>query len=248
MNRRMVTRLVLDGSMAASFIILMADRYTGNGMHEWLGVLLLLLVFMHVRIHAVWWTALPRLMRGSPARTVVTLLATLFFAAAVISAVPVSETVFTFLNMHGSLEARGLHVFFAHWSFVLAAFHFGMYGAGVASAAGRVLPVPVPLIRRLAWAAALYGAYAFVARELVLPLFMQSSFTLWHEGDGPVLFFLDYLAVFHASAWISYGVATHCSGRRKERKRTTAKDTENPAGNRIGQELKRIVSGGFYGS
>ena len=222
MQRHVAIRLALDAGMAVSFVLLMAARYTGNNVHEWLGVLLFFLVMVHVRIHAAWWRALLPSLRIRPVRTVVTLFTALFFAGAVVSAVPVSETVFAFWHGHGSLGARGVHMFFAHWALLMAAVHFGMYGSGVSAAVGRALPVfvPSPLCRLLAWGTALYGLWAFISRELVLPILMQTSFTLWHEGDGPVLFFLDYLAVFHAAAWLSYGVMSFFSARagRRERK------------------------------
>ena len=250
MRGHMASRLALDGGMAVCFVMLMADRYTGNGVHEWLGMLLCVLVLAHGIEHAPWWGSLPRLVFVRPVRTAITLLAACFFVGAVISAVPVSETVFAFLHVQGTLASRGLHMFFAHWAFLLAAMHFGLYGTGVSLALGRALPVflPSPLCRGMAWGLAVYGVYVCFARELALPLSMQSSFSLWHEGDGPIRFVLDYLAVFHAAAWSAHGAAALASGVWGGKGRLRRQGTIYAGLSRIGQELKRIVSGGVSGS
>lgn len=197
---------MLDGGMAVGFLLLMADRFTGNLVHEWLGLLLCVLIFLHVRINRRWWGFIPERFRKDTVRTLVNLAVVLFFVGAVLSAVPVSETLFSFLGIRGSLVARGVHMFFAHWCFLLAAVHLGLYSGRVAASLRQKLPVPaVVSAGKWKWAAclpAVYGLYAFDFREIVLPLTMTGSFTAWNSGDSMAWLLLDYLSVFYLVVWL----------------------------------------------
>ena len=69
MDRRRSFRLTLDGGMALIFLLLMAARYTGGVVHEWLGVLILVPVLMHVHVNKGWWKTVPRVVLIRPFRT-----------------------------------------------------------------------------------------------------------------------------------------------------------------------------------
>lgn len=221
MNVRMAERLVVDCGMMASFLLLMADRYTGNVVHECLGILLSGLVLGHVRYNTAWWMGLPERMRTHPVRSSINLLTAFFLAGTVVSAVPVSETVFASLDMRGGMSARRLHIFFAHWCFLLAAVHFGLYGTRFSGMVRRCLSMNRRggkigmLVRAAVFFPAVYGMYAFCTRELFFPLFMQSSFMLWQDGDHVLRMMFDYLTIFHAAALGGYVAAL--SAERAER-------------------------------
>ena len=198
-------RLVLDGVMAAVFLLLMAARETGNAAHEWLGMGLACLAAWHVWLNRHWFTALWG-GRYSPSRTlrlVLNALLCLFFAGALASAVPVSRTVFAFLGLEGDLFSRTLHVFSAHWAFLFAALHAGLYARRVVAfpsgrGGGASLRVLFFLIGA---AAALFGACAFPRRDMAYVLTMQSAFLAWGGQEGAVSLLLDYGAMFFLLFW-----------------------------------------------
>ena len=197
-------RLALDGVMAAVFLLLMAGRETGNVVHEWLGLGLACLAARHVRLNRHWFSAVPggRYSLSRALRLVLNASLCLAFAGALVSAVPVSRTVFSFLGLEGGLFSRTLHVFSAHWAFFLAAFHAGLYG--------RRVPLPPwrgggAALRALFFfvcaAAALFGACAFPRRDMAYVLTMQSAFLAWGGQDGTASLLLDYGAMFFLLFW-----------------------------------------------
>lgn len=243
MTKRMATALALDGTMTVFFLGLMADRYTGNGVHEWLGTGLCALVLVHVLLNRAWLAALPKTAGKYPVRALMMILAACFLAGAVISAVPLSQTVFAFTGLSGSLFLRSVHTCFAYWAFLLAACHCGLCAdrlwrvffrfrqGGIVSVAGRVAAALL----------AVYGAYVFVNRDVLLFLTMQSSFGVWQEGDGALKVFLEYLAMFHGVAWSVHGLSTRVF-QKQRRSGLTMPISSAPCRN--GQEVERIVSGG----
>lgn len=68
MRANHIFRLSLDSAMLLFFLFLMADRYTGNPVHEIAGTLLFLLFVAHAAVNGKWYATV---MRGPypPART-----------------------------------------------------------------------------------------------------------------------------------------------------------------------------------
>lgn len=224
MRIRMPARTMLDALMALLFLLLMADRHTGNAAHELMGLLLAGLALLHARLNARWYGALGGGFR-TPHRAVLSL-ANLALLAAFIgtlaSAIPISSTLFGFMGFHGSLSDRELHLFFAHWSLVLAGMHLGFYWKrltggtamrGLAASYGRLFTIcTIPL--------AAYGLRVLVVREWQFPLTMNSAFTMWNPEDTLGLLLLDCSAVLCLFAWPAHILS--------ERMRTMDKSATGP--------------------
>lgn len=201
MAARLGLRMTLDAAMALVFVLLMAARYTGVGVHEGLSLLFVLLMAAHLYLNGSWWTALPGVMRAQPGRTLLTLAAAVFLAAALISGVPLSEHLFGLTGWKTDLAGRSRHMFFAHWAFLLGAAHLGLCRKRLVSAIVRVMPRRMlPYLSAALLVLALYGVQAFAGRELALPLTMTTSFTVWNPDDRLFRLLFDYLAVFCLSA------------------------------------------------
>lgn len=201
MTARLGLRMALDAAMVPVFVLLMTARYTGVGVHEWLSLLFVLIMAAHLYLNGSWWTALPRLMRVRPCRTLLTLATAVFLAAALISGVPLSEHLSVLTGWKTDLAGRSRHMFFAHWAFLLGAAHIGLCRKRLVSALVRVMPRRMlPYLSAAVLIPALYGVQAFAERELALPLTMTTSFTVWNPDDHLFRLLFDYLAVFCLSA------------------------------------------------
>lgn len=191
---------LLDSFMIMLFLLLMADRYTGNGVHEYLGLVLIGSFLFHVGLNRHW---LKTLLKGRYTflrflRLVTILLLSLSVLGTVGSAIVISNSVFSFFDLQGGLFSRRLHVFFAHWSFIFAAAHLGLHEKKLStifnwnkflSCSNRIFLVVTNSIL-------VYGAYTFIQRELVYPLTMSSTFMIWNNDENIFIFLLDYIAIF----------------------------------------------------
>ena len=192
--------------MLLLFLLLMAAPHTGSVAHEWLGVLLAAVFILHTWLNRVWYKSLSkgRYDAVRTARLVLNVLLLLSMLGTLASAVPLSRTVFAFTGFKGELSFRTVHVFCAHWCFLLAAIHLGIYGKRFCTALARrftfMRPSASPLVPTgLGLIFAAYGIYAFLQRELTYPLTLRSSFMLWSENTA--LFILDYSSIFFLCAW-----------------------------------------------
>ncbi len=126
----MPSTVLTDLVLLLLFLLLMAAPHTGGAVHEWLGVLLTFALVLHAWLNRVWYKSLlkGRYNVTRAARLALNALLLLMLLGTLASAVPISRTVFAFLGLKGGLAARTIHVFCAHWCFLLAAVHLGVYG------------------------------------------------------------------------------------------------------------------------
>lgn len=199
---------LFDALMAILFFLLMADRHTGNVAHECLGVALIGSLLLHTWFNRNWYTTLykGRYNFSRSIRLMLNLLLLATLVGTLASAVVISKTIFSFMGFKGELFSRTVHIFFAHWCFVLAAVHLGLYWKRLSATIRRHAFLPYPHVPAGSWifirvSLAVYGAYAFLQRELSYPLTMRSAFMAWGDNDGLGLFLLDYCAVFFLCAW-----------------------------------------------
>lgn len=205
---RMTLKTVTDMLMGILLLLLMADRHTGNAVHEGLGVALAVAFLLHAWLNRAWYKTLARGRYNLARMTRLALngLLLLAFMGTLASALPISRTVFSLSGFRGELFARAVHVCCAHWCFLLAAAHCGMYGKSLDATPGRRGRFPLPPPRESAsWllyiALAGYGAWVFLSRELMHPLSMNGAFMLWNENERALFLLLDYGALFLLCAW-----------------------------------------------
>jgi hypothetical protein len=110
-------RLLSDLAMAGVFIALMTYRYTGITAHEFLGLTLILLIFVHIFLNLRWYATISKgtytLLRS--VRAAVNILLLSAFLGMLASSFMVSKVVFAFVGIKGELFARNLHLFFTNW-------------------------------------------------------------------------------------------------------------------------------------
>lgn len=201
------TKLLTDILMAVLFLLLMADRHTGNAIHEWLGVTLAGAFLLHTWLNRIWYKTLRRGRYdfSRVVRLILNMLLLLAILGTLASSVLISRTVFPFPGLRGELFARTLHVFCAHWTFLLAAAHLGIYGKRLQTVHGRRVRFTLPhwcsrASPVLCVVLAAYGAYAFLYRELIYPLTMNSAFMPWNGNEHMLFFLLDYGVIFFLCA------------------------------------------------
>ena len=184
--------------------LLMAYSLIGEAFHEVAGTLMLALFLLHHWMNRTWWK---NLFKGqySPQRvfqTVLNLLLLIFMIVQPLCGILMSKHLYSFLPADGlSSVARAIHLPLANWGFVLMSLHAGTH-----------LSAMLPKGRKKAavlgclGAVSLYGAYAFVKRQIPAYMFLKLPFVFFDYSEPRVFFLADYLAVMILLTMLGYGI------------------------------------------
>lgn len=202
MQLRMMLRFIVDCSMAVLLLLLMSFELLGRDAHEWIGLAMFFLFLIH---HGLNWKWSTHIFRGSytPVRSLMTLSAGAVFLTmfgSVFSAVLISREVFAFLPIDGGNHlGRSLHMLSAYWGFVLMSFHLGLHWDKVIFRMKKIFKNKVHIseaaLKLISGFIFLYGAVAFVRRELPDYLFLKSQYVFFNFEEPIFFFLLDYLAI-----------------------------------------------------
>lgn len=204
-------RVAIDIAMVVALPCLMAYSLIGEAFHEIAGVVMLALFITHHILNRAWCKGLFR-ERYSPYRAFSTAVDILLLAVLIcqpLSGIVLSKHLFTFLPTAGlSATARTVHLLFGYWGFALMSLHLGLHVDEMLGKKPKWLPFA-------AGAVSLYGAYAFVKRELPLYMTLRSQFAFFDYAEPRVWFFADYLAIMVLFATAGYCLGKLLKGKRK---------------------------------
>lgn len=128
MRAKQKIRLCVDFVMVILMPCLMAYAFMEGKLHEWLGLAMFLLFFLHHLLNAGWHRALGKgaYTANRILGTVTNLLLLLAMVFLAVSSVILSG--YAPWNIKGSMAAaRLMHLALSYWVFVLASFHLGIY-------------------------------------------------------------------------------------------------------------------------
>lgn len=228
-------KIVLDSLMTLVLLFLMGYQFWGDVAHEWAGAGMFVLFIAHHILNWRWYKSI-FLGRYKPFRIFQLILDLAVFAAMIclmISGIMLSNHVFVFLNIHDGIAlARLMHMASSYWGFVLMALHLGLHWGIFTGWARKAFQIKKnSLLRRavLFFAGAgiaAYGAVAFMQRNLLTYMLVQTRFVFLDFGEPKILFYLDYLAMMGACIFFA-NYAAHLlrklGGDRKKNQRGEAK-------------------------
>ena len=195
-------RRIVDAAMVLLLPLLMAYSLVGEAFHEVAGTLMLAMFLLHHWMNRAWWKNLFK-GRHSPQRvfqTTLNLLLLVFMIIQPLCGILMSKHLFTFLPTDGlSSVARAIHLPLANWGFVLMSLHAGAH-LGVMLPKGKKKAVVLGCLG----AVSLYGAYAFVKRQIPAYMFLKLPFAFFDYGEPRVFFLADYLAIIILFATICF--------------------------------------------
>ncbi|QWU16724.1 DUF4405 domain-containing protein [Paenibacillus sophorae] len=200
--------------MTVLFFIMMAYQLTGNTVHEILGISLFALFIIHNILNLNWYKAIykEKYTAVRVIRTAVNLLLLLSMLGMMVTALVISRTVFSFIDMIDIPFARELHFLFAYWGFILMAIHLGLHWVMIMGAARKMAKnsertKAFAIGFRLAGIMiAVYGIYAFFKRQIGSYLILYNSYSFWDYEELAVFYFIDYLAIMGLCICITHYV------------------------------------------
>ena len=192
------TRLIVDIGMIILLPLLMAYSLIGEQFHEIIGTVMLVLFIIHFIQNRKWIAAIPkgRYNARRTFQTVLDLLLLAFMVLQPVSGILMSKHLYTFIQVQGvSSLMRQIHMALAYWGFALMSIHAGthlqpmfrklMEKKGAVGGGSMLLTALI----------CLYGAYAFIKRQIPSYMFLKNLFAYFDFSESRVLFILDYLAV-----------------------------------------------------
>ncbi|MBE7005005.1 MAG: DUF4405 domain-containing protein [Ruminococcaceae bacterium] len=203
--------VTIDAAMTILLPCLMAYSLIGEMFHEIAGIAMLALFIAHHILNHAWFRGL---FRGqySPYRAftaAVDLLLCVVMLCLPLSGIMMSKHLFKFLPTAGfSATARTVHLLCSYWGFALMSLHLGLHMDAMLKKKPKWLGVTAGVV-------SLYGAYAFVKRDLPLYMTLRSRFVFFDYAEPRVWFFVDYLAIMALFAALGYGIGKALKGKRK---------------------------------
>lgn len=211
MKKQQKIKIAVDILMTAALLFLMPYEMVGEAAHEWIGAGMFFLFVVHHILNRKW---IKNTIRGryTPLRVVQTVLAALILLCmlgSMASGIILSRHLFVFLDIRGlSSLARTVHMICAYWGFVLMSLHLGIHWGIMTGMAGKMFAKPSPArkwgVRLAGLAAAAYGLYAFMKRDILSYMLMQVHFVFFDYTEPVIFFILDYVAVMGFFVFISH--------------------------------------------
>lgn len=202
MKPKMIGKLCVDLAMTVLLMLLMTYERIGSANHEWIGIGMFVVFVAHHILNRGW---LSHLFKGKYRalriwQTLLVVLVLLSMLGSMVSGVILSRHALAFLPIRGGRSfARSLHMLSAYWGFVFLSLHLGFHWSMVMGMAGKLVKKPSAarawVLRGVALAVAVYGAYAFGKRDIGSYMFMKMQFVFFDYDEALVFFLLDYLAV-----------------------------------------------------
>ena len=142
MQPKAILKMAVDGVMTVLLLLLMAYELVGRAAHEWIGLIMFVLLIAHHILNRGWLKNL-RKGRYTPYRVLQTALAGLVLLSMLgqmVSALLISREVFAFLPFTGGVGfGRTLHMLAAYWGYIFLSLHLGLHWGGITGALGRRL-------------------------------------------------------------------------------------------------------------
>lgn len=184
MNKKLVTRIVIDVCMTICLLLLMAYSLVGEVAHEVIGIAIFVLFVIHHILNRRW-------------------------IASMVSGIILSDNIFKFVKVTGvSMLARQVHMFCAYWGFMVMSVHLGIHWNMIVNMTKKIFKnssiVRSWIARVMAIIFASYGGYAFYKREIGGYLLMKIHFVFYDYMENVLFFVFDYVAVMGLVVFLTY--------------------------------------------
>lgn len=205
-------RITINLLMTCFFIFLMGYQITGNAIHEYVGVVTLLLMIIHNILNIRWYK---NLFKGKYnfQRIIYTIIDFLLLIDTIVIAVSsmiISSNVFSFLNIPTTMLGRRLHLLATSWGFVLMSAHIGLHLNVIVLKAKEKLKNSTfeYVFYFLLSLIVIYGVYAFINSNVWKNMILLNDFNFFDFDKSVIIFYLEYIAMLIFVSFIIYGIFT----------------------------------------
>ncbi|MBD5535231.1 MAG: DUF4405 domain-containing protein [Lachnospiraceae bacterium] len=202
-------KIVIDAGMIILVLLQMAYHLIGDSLHEWLGIMLFVLLILHNILDRKWYSGL---FKGKYTQirffhTAINMLLLASFLCVTVSAVFLSTTLSTLFNLKLALLGRRMHMIFTTWSFIFMSVHVGLHWSRRIGA----IKKQSQGVQYLFWIMVIllsgYGVYAFISRGLLQRMFFLSEYVFFDYEESFIFIIIDYIAILCLFTYFTYGVS-----------------------------------------
>lgn len=129
MKKKSIIRMIVDILMLILILLEYTKIYTGQLLHEIIGIALLELFIAHNILNIKFYKSLFKGQYNSQRifTTITDLVFLLCMLFTIILGIPISEKVFKFLDLNGNMTMRKLHTIFGYWGLIILSIHLGLH-------------------------------------------------------------------------------------------------------------------------
>jgi hypothetical protein len=198
----MLIRMVIDVTMTILMLVTMAYQITGNTIHELVGVILFLLFIAHNIFNRRWYKTIFKGKHNVQRKLsiAVNLLFLLSMAVVMISSVPISRDIFSFIPINNDIIILQIHVMTSYWGFIFMAVHIGMSWGIIINAVRNMTGITSTshirtiALRIIAVLIVVYGVQTYFERDMLSRLTIYNPFG-WSFDESSMGFLIDHLAI-----------------------------------------------------
>ena len=211
MKTKQIVRLTTDAALLLLLLVVMAYSFTGNTVHEWMGIALVVLALVHLFLNKRWFVSLAKGKYNwrRMATSLINVLLILSFVVLVLLSMPISSEVFPFVHLYEEeMWPATWHIVSGYWFFILSALHLGTQWSRLMKYFPNALVSGSSLVTAVQGLVSMYGLCALWNQNFFNKLAAIGMEEYIPEGGKLSAFIIDYTAIFVLMASIGYYLTT----------------------------------------
>ena len=204
MTNKQKYKIVIDLFMTITLLLLMLFQITGQQVHEYLGMVMLVLFLGHNFLNRKWYRYLfkgkYRLYRYI--QTILNISILVMMLGLGYSGMVMAQ--YLPFSISGSLSlARRLHPACSYWGFVLMNIHLGMHLKQIVNMYKKYICLENNVLKLVMVIISFYGIYCFIQNNIVSYMFLINEFVFFDFEKNTFIVLLEYLSMM--ILWINIG-------------------------------------------
>lgn len=204
MANKQKIKIVVDLFMTITLLLLMLFQITGQQVHEYLGIMMLVLFLGHNFLNRKWYR---HLFKGKYKlyrciQTILNISILMMLLGLGYSGMVMSQ--YIPFSISGSISlARRLHLVCSYWGFVLMSVHLGMHLRQVINMFKKYIHLENNILKLVKVIISFYGIYCFIQNNMISYMFLINEFVFFDFEKNTFIFLLEYLSMM--ILWINIG-------------------------------------------
>ncbi len=213
MANKQKLKIIIDLVMTVTLLLLMLFQITGQQVHEYLGIMMLVLFLGHNFLNRKWYShlfkgkyKLYRLIQTILNLSILMMMLCLGYSGMVMAQyVPFS--------ISGSISlARRIHLACSYWGFVLMSMHLGMHLRQMMNILKKYIHPKNNVLKLVMVIISFYGIYCFIQNNMISYMFLINEFVFFDFEKNTFIILLEYISMMILWTNIGYLITNKTKG------------------------------------